>query len=211
MAPAGYAFTIWAVIYLSVTIYVIYSLSARQKPVMLHNGLAKLLTFLALGGIAWITAYTKFQLGISVVIIFGMLALALLALKIAHIAITEKNLPQTMIIPFGLYAGWLSVASISNLSLLIKSKGWLEGILPEPVWACIMLVIAGAAGIAVAIRYRTIVYTAVISWATLAIWAKQSDELVDKVALAVSILLLLFIAAFFWRTRRLRHPAHTNQ
>ena len=39
--PAGYAFTIWAVIYLSVTIYVIYSLSARQKPVVLsewHRG-----------------------------------------------------------------------------------------------------------------------------------------------------------------------------
>lgn len=202
--PAGYAFAIWGLIYLSVIIYIIYSCSRLQKPVRLHNGLAKLLTFLALGGIAWITAYTGFQLGISVVIIFAMLALAILALKSAHIAITEKNQPQTLIIPFALYAGWLSVASISNLSLLIKSAGWLEGTLSEAVWASIMLFIAGALGIAVAIRYRTIIYTAVICWATIAIWVKQTSTIVDNTALAVSIVLFVFIGVFLWRLRPMR-------
>lgn len=199
--PAGYAFIIWSCIYLSVIIYSVYSLAPGQRWKPFHNGLAKLLIVLGAGGMAWIWAYTSGQLGLSVIFILCMLGTALLAVKSAHLAITEKNQTQWLMVPFGLYAAWLCVATISNISLFIKSRGWLDGILNETIWTIIMLSIASIIAIVAARRYRTITFPLVTAWATIAIWVKHRDwvETVQYGALTVSILLLVFIAMFTYK------------
>lgn len=194
--PAGYAFSIWGLIYLAVTIYLVYSLTHKQKQVTAHARLAILLSLLAVGGIGWITAYVNFQLGLSVLIIAAMLIVSGMALKAVDVVVRQNIGSRLMYIPFGLYAGWLTVAAISNISLWLKSTGWMQNSLPEPVWALIMLIVAAALGIAVAIRWRNITYTLVICWATLAIWVKQTNETVAGFAMAVAVMLFLFAVLY---------------
>lgn len=188
--PADYAFAIWGFIYLSVIAYLVYTLSGSQKRLKEHNRLAMMLSLLAVGGMIWIALYTNYQLVLSSVVIVCMMIIALIALKMNYSAIASQKLRKITSIPFGAYAAWLMVASISNLSFVFKSEQWPEEIFSEPVWAIIMLSLASLIAIIVSWKYRTIIFAAVIAWATVAIWRKQENDAVQMAALVVSLVLV---------------------
>ena len=62
-------------------------------------------------------------------------------------------------IPFRVYLGWITVATIANTTIVLYDQGWRGAPLNEPLWAMIMVVIATLVGLAFALRMRDVAYT----------------------------------------------------
>ena len=97
--------------------------------------------------------------------------------------------------PFSLYTGWITVATIANISVLQTGLGWNDLVLPEVPWTWLKLAVAGAIGATVVARTRNIVYVLVIAWAAFGIFNKQAaTPEVAGAAITLSILAVLLAA-----------------
>jgi hypothetical protein len=101
------------------------------------------------------------------------------------------SIPDRLVLqlPFSLYTGWISVATIANMSAVQTGKGW-DGWLLDPVlWTQLKIALAGAVGAMVLLRRSDTVFMLVIVWAAYGIAAKQVAT--PAVAGAASTLCLL--------------------
>jgi hypothetical protein len=86
-------------------------------------------------------------------------------------------------IPFSIYFGWLTVATILNVAVYLKATQFSTMGLSEATWAAAILVVGLVVGAVIFNRYRSISYILVFAWAYAAIAARQSDyPLVQGVA-----------------------------
>jgi hypothetical protein len=77
-------------------------------------------------------------------------------------------------IPFGTYLGWISVATIANLTSWLDSISWSGfGISPQ-IWAVIMLAVASLVGLAMAVTRREVPFLLVLVWSFVGIAQKQA-------------------------------------
>jgi ABC-type molybdate transport system permease subunit len=105
-------------------------------------------------------------------------------------------------VPFSVYLGWISVATIANITDWLYFVGWGGlGIAPQ-VWAVILLVVASAVGLGMALTRRDSGYLLVFVWSFVGIAAKQvSAPLVVNSAWA-AVLFALALAVFSFVPRR---------
>jgi len=74
---------------------------------------------------------------------------------------------------FSVYLGWISVATIANITDWLYFVGWGGlGIAPQ-TWAIIMLAVASAVGLGMAFTRRDVGYLSVFVWAFAGIAVKQ--------------------------------------
>jgi hypothetical protein len=121
--PAGYAFSIWGLIFLLSLIYAVVQVlpSARQAPVYQNIATASWLLF-ALSTTWMLIAQFDGPTAALAVVIVIMLALALSIL--ARVAAAGGGPGRLLLMAlFGLYAGWLSLAAFLNLSSLLRETG----------------------------------------------------------------------------------------
>lgn len=166
LEPAGYAFAIWSVIYAGTISYaVLQALPARRADAL----------FVRIGGwtaasfllvCLWLLAARMEMLWLTVAIIvamLGTLAVPLRAIARERAAFDWKRRLMVQI-PFGLFAGWLSVAAFANFAAAAKAGGWMGN--AEPVWTWVLLAMAGALASVVAWRLRGDPgYVAAVLWA----------------------------------------------
>jgi hypothetical protein len=94
-------------------------------------------------------------------------------------------------VPFGVYLGWISVATIANITDYLYDIGWSGFGLAPQMWAVIMLVVASLVGLSMALTRRDAGYLFVFVWAFAGIAVKQASEpLVANSAWAATILAL---------------------
>ncbi len=203
--PAGYVFAIWGVIYLGLIAFVIYQAlpSQRENPRLIRIGY--LFAFSCLANIVWLFLwhYERF-----VLTIFAMLALLILLIAIylildinrTHVSPGERWLVH---LPFSIYLGWITVATIANATSLLdylKWTGW--GISPQ-LWAVIMLIAAIAIAITASLTRSDAAYLLVLVWAFAGIAVKQADApLVSTSAwIATALAALLIPIGFLFRKR----------
>ena len=106
-------------------------------------------------------------------------------------------------LPFSLYLGWISVATIAYASYVLYDLGWDGFGISGAMWATIMLVVAAGLTAAVIVRGRDIAYTLVILWAFAGIAIKQADTpLVSISAIVLAVLLLIILAGALFADRR---------
>jgi hypothetical protein len=207
--PAGYAFSIWGVIYLSFILYAICQLLPSQRKNPVYDRLAIPLTLTSLLCIAWVISFTYELLGLSVVLITAMLITAILLFGRAKLAVFQQEIGFWVTIPFALYAGWLSVAIIANAATWLKDIGWQGGAWGETSWTIIMIAIAFLIALLISYRFRDLIFPLVVVWASIAIWVARQDEnaAVALFALLAAVILFLWVAGFgLWlmRTRNMQ-------
>ncbi len=196
IVPADYAFVIWAPIYLGLLAFAVYQALPAQR----HNPrIAKTRLWLivsALLNTAWITAFDNLFFALSLVIIVGMLITALVMHRTLEIGRTQVyGLERWLRIPFSLYAGWLTVATIVNAAGVLVVRDW--GGLPYfyPVWGVATLLVAAFIGLYTRFYWRDPVYGGVFVWALLAVALKTDQPLV--IVVTSSVLALLFLLSLF--------------
>jgi benzodiazapine receptor len=204
--PAGYVFSIWGVIYLALIGFAIYQLlpAQRENPRLLRVGY--LFAASCAANVAWLFLWHYEQFELTVVAMTALLLLLIaiyLRLGIGRTAVpaAERWLVQ---VPFSIYLGWITVATVANVTSLLDYLNWGGwGISPE-VWAVIILVVAGAIAAAVSLTRGDVAYMLVILWAFAGIAVKQADTAVVAVAAWVMTALmgLVLVAGAVLKGRR---------
>ena len=191
--PAGYAFSIWGVIYLWLLICAGFGLIKRAENRQWDRHRWVLSGSMVLGaGWLWLALTSPVAATIS---IFAMLTLALLALKR-----TPKQDFWLLRAPVGLYAGWLTAASFVSLGAVLAGYGLIGG----RATALIMIVLAAAVAVGVMLRLRPGgSYPLAAGWGLAGIAVANAGRHADVMILAGLAAVLL--AALWWYAGR-REP-----
>ncbi len=175
--PAGYVFSIWGVIYLGLLAYTVYQALPAQREQTKLRRIGYLYAGAGLANTAWLFLwhYQLFALTVPVMLVLlGLLIAIYLRLEIGRQTVTAGR-RWLVNVPFSIYLGWITVATIANVATLLEYwewNGW--GIYPE-YWAAIMLVAGAAIAGAVSLTRGDIAYVAVIVWAFAGIAVKHAD------------------------------------
>jgi hypothetical protein len=191
--PAGYVFAIWGVIYLALIGFAIYQALPRQRENPSLRRVGYLYALSCLANVAWLFLwhYEFFELTLVAMVALLLLLIAIyLCLEIGRSRVSTAE-TWLVRIPFSLYLGWITVATIANVTELLYYLNWGGwGISPE-VWAAIMLVVAAAIASAVGISRRDVAYALVIVWAFAGIIVKQSTAQIVALTAGLMIVVVL--------------------
>lgn len=162
--PANYAFSIWGTIYLLLLVYVVFQLFV-QKP-SAENNLAKVAFWFVLSCIVnagWIFAWHFGQILISAIVMAGLMACLGRILSLTAKPDGTCCGMVSLELPFGLYAGWITVATVANIAVLLTHLGW-NGFGVPVVWMIVTLLVAVGVVFAVTGKIRNIAYPAAVLW-----------------------------------------------
>lgn len=204
--PADYAFSIWGLIYLALGIYVFFQALWASPEKDVYDKIGKWLIVSFITTSAWLPAFQYELIALSVLI---MLLILFSLIQIAVILVKDKTLSSQergwLKIPFGLYLGWISVATIVNIAVLWKYGNWPLLGMGELSWLRIMLGIGFVLAIFISQKSRNGVHALVFVWAYFAIGFKEGQE--DHIfTYAASVAIILFIVDIFmiYRQYKLR-------
>ncbi len=199
--PAGYVFAIWGVIYLGWIAFVVYQALPAQRENPRLQRIGWLFALSCVANASWIFLWHYEYFPLTAVVMLSLLALLIaiyLRLDIGRqrVSTVEK---WCVDIPFSLYLGWISVATIANVTDLLYYWKWdALGIAPE-TWAVIMLLAASAIALAVALTRADVAFLLVIVWSFAGIAVKQgSVPLVANTAWVMAALAVLMIPFGLW-------------
>ncbi|ANE48632.1 hypothetical protein SY83_01090 [Paenibacillus swuensis] len=196
VTPAGYAFLIWSAIYILLAGFVIVqALPSKQDNAVIRNiGPWFILSCLFNG--TWIFAWHSVNMGLSTLLIVGLLlTLIVLYIKTRPAASDSDRVNRWLIaLPFSIYMGWISVASIVNLTIFFSEAGFNGFGLSGEVWAILLFIIAALLAVFIGIRFNDPYYGLVIVWALIAIGVEQQETVpsVTYGAWIVSAFILIF-------------------
>lgn len=195
--PAGFTFAIWSVIYLLNIAYVIANIFyAFKKPELFQRPLVQLFMGVCLVNIAWIFAWHYDQILVSVFLMLSILVTLIAAFMAAH-GIKDKGFASKLTrINFGVYLGWISVATIANLSILISGKGNTDWAQSDLIWTWVVIGAAVGLAIFIMLRLKSLAYGLVIAWALYGIYSARLGVISDiefKVADAALLGLILVL------------------
>ncbi len=146
--PANYVFAIWGVIYLGLTVFVVYQALPSQRE---NPRLRRLGYWFSLGNVAnaiWIFAWH--YLNFPATEVFMLLLLTALIIAYRRLDIGRSTVSRAgrwlVNLPFSIYLGWISVATIANTAILLYDLGWDGFGIAAPVWTAIMLLVASPPG-----------------------------------------------------------------
>jgi benzodiazapine receptor len=212
--PAGYVFAIWGVIYVAWLAFCAFQLLPSQR----HNPrFAALGYWFAASGVLnslWLVCWHYNQFVFSLVVMLALLGTLIMSYRRLGVGRTASGAVERWCVDavFGLYLGWISVATIANAADVLWLLGWGGwGIAPQ-VWTAVMLAVATALGAAMVWRRYDAIFPLVLVWAFVGIADRQSGRfalpepalVVNAAWLAAAISLLLAITAVGLRVRRAR-------
>lgn len=170
ITPAPATFSIWSVIY-SLLIISIIVMIVKKDDLYYKSAVGEVSTLFRIScvlNIAWIVSFSFIWLGVSTILIFALvITLSLISQKLYKIQ--QKNrllLPLT----FGLYTGWLFIATVVNVAAWLVKLEWGGFGLPYEVWAGIILIVAVFLTLTVLLQTRNSVFPLPIAWAYFGIY-----------------------------------------
>lgn len=204
ITPAGYAFSIWSLIYILLAGYIILSFlpSQRQRHMAERTGIWFLISCVANAG--WIILWQNLLIGWSVIVII-ILLFSLIQMYLRTRRLPSPTAGETWFvdIPFRIYMGWVSVATLINITVWLSKIGWNGFELGDKTWAIILLIIGSLIALLVSYRYRDFITPLVFVWAYIAIGVKQSDILpVSYTAISLAALIFLFALWIFLKRKK---------
>ncbi len=203
--PAGYVFSIWGLIYIGLIAYAIYQVlpSQRENPRLRSIGYLFILSCLA--NIAWLFLWHyevfEYTLVAMVVLLLSLIGIYL-RLDTGRVKVTRGEVWAVQV-PFSIYLGWITVATIANTTQLLYYLGWSGwGISPE-TWTVIMLAAGVVISTLMSLTRSDIAYSLVLVWAYVGIAVKHSEtSIVSTSALVAAGLILVILIAVLVRKYR---------
>ncbi len=180
--PTGLTFAIWGLIYILLGIFVVYQLlpSVRrdaQKADFIQR-IGALFFISCLANIGWIYAwhYKIVPLSLALMLILlGSLLAIYLRLNVGK-SEAPKAVKFSVHLPFSVYVGWITIATIANITALLVNINWNAWGLGEQVWAVAVIIVGIAIALSVLFTRKDIFYTLVIDWALLGILLKRLSD-----------------------------------
>ena len=164
--PAGYVFSIWGLIYLGLIVYAIYQALPAQRENPRLRSIGYLFVLSCLTNAAWLVFWQYEVLLVTILlmlVLLGSLIAIYLRLDVnrSRVAAGER---WAVHVPFSIYLGWITVATIANVSAFLYRSGWSTGGLgiSGEAWTVIMLATAVVIAAAISLRRGDLAYLAVL-------------------------------------------------
>lgn len=200
VTPAPYAFGIWGLIYAGLLAFVAFQAfpTARDNP-RLH-ALDPWFVLSCLFNVSWLLAWHHLRIGVSLVLMIGLLACLIMAYRSLEIGWVTVPRAERVAVrwPFSLYLGWITVATVANVAIALRAAGWQGWGVPFGLWAVVVLLAIGALGVTVLWVRRDRVFALVLVWAAVAIAAARPDATAVVVAAAGVAMVLLAVLGVPW-------------
>lgn len=208
-APAGLTFSVWSVIYLLLTFFVVYQWNPSEKSVLgadkKRSTKIRLLFIISslLNGI-WLVTWQYFQLTLSVIIMLGLLVTLILinnSLQKEPLSLKEAFFLR---LPFSVYFGWITVATIANITALLVSKKIALFQNNQVFWTILILAIGVIISGGTIIKNKDLAYGLTVIWAYLGIllkhisatgWNNQYSSIILTVIVCLIALFLVSVYA----------------
>jgi hypothetical protein len=177
--PAGLTFSIWGVIYLLLGIYAVYGLVfSLRKPEPSNSFMEKvgsLFFVTCVANAGWIFSWQYRVLWLSLVCMLVLLASLLLMYVRLKVGMSNAGSAEKFMVhlPMSIYLGWISIATIANVTALLVHYGWNRFGVSEQIWAVIMISIGIVLGLLMAFVRKDIFHALVVDWAVLGIMLKR--------------------------------------
>jgi benzodiazapine receptor len=184
LTPAGYAFTIWTLIYVGLIAFSIYqalpSNLSRFRPVR------SLYIVSCLLNCVWIYFWHREQIGICLAVILT-LCVSLWFIRYKLKPFDSPGDVWLVNTPFGIYAGWVTAAAIVNFLVLLTYLRMGLSASGENLLAVTLIAVATGAAVIARITLRDFFFPLAVAWALTAIAVKQSGNTAIVVATAVGV------------------------
>ena len=202
VTPAGYVFSIWGVIYVLLLIFAVFQALPSQKERTYQKEIGWLFALSSLLNIVWLFLWQFEYLSLSVALMFLLLATLIAIYLRLNIGKSEVPLREKLAVhvPFSVYLGWITIASIANVTVTLVSVGWDGFGISQETWAFLIVAIALLITLLVVGTRKDLAYGLVVIWAFLGIAVKQAGNqnivaatgisaVIVAIALALSILI----------------------
>lgn len=200
--PAGYVFAIWGVIYLGMIAYAVSQALPRNRENPRLKSIGWLFVVSCFANVIWLVAFHWLQFALSLpfmLILIACLITIYLRLGVGRAQVSSGE-RWFVHVPFSVYLGWITVATIANVSFVLFELGFPTAFLgiSAEIWTALLLVIAVGIALLMVLRHGDIAYALVLVWALAGIYAKRVNSeftvaatagIVAAVVIAVIILL----------------------
>lgn len=174
-APAGFTFAIWGLIYLLLAGFVVYQIwnFKNESQYSLFKVVSWCFIISSFANAAWIFSWHYFVIPLSMVLMIVILSSLIVANnKINSVELTNKE-KWFVRLPFSVYFGWITVATIANATTFLVSIGWNGWGLSEQFWTIAVVSVGAIIGGSTILRNKDVAYGFVILWAYFGILAKH--------------------------------------
>ena len=130
-----------------------------------------------------------------------MLIASYLRLNVNRSSVTRTEYWSVDVL-FSVYLGWITVATVANVTDWLYLVGWNGFGIRAQTWAVIMLAVASLLGLAMALTRRDVGYLSVLVWAFVGIAVKQTSAPTVVISAWIAAALMLGLAIFSLISRR---------
>ena len=206
--PASYAFAIWGIIFIGLFAYAIFQVrraffSTKESDFIQQTGYWFITANLL--NAAWVFAFVYDYTGLSVLIMFGILFSLIKIILNTNMERWDAPIATIAFVwwPICLYSGWITVATIANISAYLSKLGWDGMPLSEIGWTIIMIGIAVILNLLMIWKRNMREFALVGVWALFAIYIRHKDsfEMIAYSALIGSHILLVAISIHGFKNR----------
>jgi hypothetical protein len=202
--PAGYVFAIWGLIYIGIIVFAVYQARPSQRENRRLQALSYWFVLASAANIAWLFLWHYEQFPLTLVAMLVLLAALIMSyqrLRIGQVNVSTAE-KWSVHVPFSIYLGWITVATIANVTILLDYLNWNGFGLSAEYWLAIVLIAALLITSIISFFRNDTAFTLVIVWAFIGIAVKNAGQpFVPTMAwIAVAMACVLTAVAFFKET-----------
>jgi len=209
ITPAPSTFSIWGIIYTFLIISIIFMIIKSEDPYYerVIDEISFLFWLSCALNIVWIVSFSYTFIGLSTIFIFAFLIVMVLIVK--RIAKIQRRGRWLLPITFGLYSGWLFIATVVNIAAWLVKIQWGRFGISAEIWSSITPVLAVGLTLMVLQKTKNAIFPIPIAWAYFGIYNfllspdgyKGEYPLLQIVALIGIVILIVLSRMQFYKNQ----------
>ena len=193
--PAGITFSIWGIIYILLLLFTIYQFAIAFKRGAGERGIFEkigILFFIScILNVAWIFAWHYEIVWLSLIImVLLLISLISLYLRLGTGRAEARNSQKILVnIPFSVYLGWITIATIANATAFLVKINWNKFGISDQLWTIIVIAVGVIITLITLFSRNDIFYCFVVIWALAGILLKRmaDNSMPDQSVIIASI------------------------
>ncbi len=216
--PAPLTFAIWSVIYSVLIAFAIWQfwplrdVARKERRETAIQTLGYDFALLSILNMGWLALWHYEQMALSVVVMFSLLTLLIrINRRFFEQPMDANDIRYFVRLPFGIYLGWISVATVANITALLVSLQWNGFGINPAIWTITVIIIAAVLAALALLRWKNVPYVGAVTWALYGIYSKQSipltnprSDAVQWAAAGAMLALVLWLVWYFVKKNNLR-------
>jgi tryptophan-rich sensory protein len=208
LTPAGYAFSIWGVIFSGLVAYTIWQLRPAAWQTPLPGRLTPVLTLAVLVTTCWTLVFSYGHIGLSLIVMLAILGLLAVAYARARPVVLSGAAPAWPAWFLSLYLGWITLATVLNVIFGLRDALGVQWSAQASLAGSYALVaVAAVLGVGIGQRGRDALLPLPLAWGLVGTYVAQRAAQPSLALVAAGAAVALVAGAVLTLLRRRAAPA----